>query len=151
MTWFHQSNNRPPQIDFNNFLTEALCTFKVIWTTRNQVIHGSSPISIQEAVSSIHRQFHDHTTVHRTPMNEIEILSETHTEGWTICTTDVSIGYAQSYGSAVLRDHRHRLLGIATTRFSATNPTLVESLMMVKTAEIAISLNYRKVLFLCDN
>ena len=84
-------------------------------------------------------------------MKEFNILSKKHTEDWTICMTDVSIGHTQSYGFAIFRDHKHRLLGIATTRFSATNPTLVESLMMVNAAEFATRCNYRKVLFLCDN
>ncbi|KAF4368734.1 hypothetical protein G4B88_000991 [Cannabis sativa] len=150
MAWFLDKNHRPQLLSFDEFMTGALCIFKVIWEARNEVIHGSSIRPIMEAINLVNRLYNDHRSRWNSKAGK-SVHKRITDAGWWNCCTDVSIQLNHSFGAAVFRDHMDRIVLIYSERFSATDPTLAEASMLASAAEYAMGNLKGKVVFYCDN
>ncbi|KAF4388120.1 hypothetical protein F8388_014803 [Cannabis sativa] len=150
MAWFLDKNHRPQILSFDEFMTGALCIFKVIWEARNEVIHGSRIRPILEAINSVNRQYNDHRSSWKPKVGK-NVHKRITEAGWWSCCADVSIQQNHSIGAAVFRDHLDRIMSIYSERFSATDPTLAEASMLATAAEYAMVNLKGKIVFYCDN
>ncbi|KAF4357231.1 hypothetical protein F8388_017443 [Cannabis sativa] len=99
---------------------------------------------------AIHRSYNDHLSSWN-PKHEKKSHIRMPEPGWWSCCTDVSIQPNQSFGAAVFRDEKDRIVTIFIERFSATNPLLAEAIIVASAAEYARLHLKGKVAFHCDN
>uniref|UniRef100_A0A803PM53 Reverse transcriptase domain-containing protein n=1 Tax=Cannabis sativa TaxID=3483 RepID=A0A803PM53_CANSA len=150
LDWFQQSDNRPANLDLNQFLGGVAIIFDSIWKERNSIIHEGRSSPIEVIIKLINLRLHE-LVPSCTPRAVEQTCWNPPPEGWVTCNSDVAIGRYHSTGAAVFRDASGAILNIVTFRATNCDPLSGEVAAIHEGAAAAVQFGYRNVVFQSDS
>uniref|UniRef100_A0A803QHJ4 Reverse transcriptase domain-containing protein n=1 Tax=Cannabis sativa TaxID=3483 RepID=A0A803QHJ4_CANSA len=150
LEWFQHSDNRPANLDLNQFLGGAAIIFDSIWKERNSIIHEGRSTPIEVIIKLINLRLHE-LVPSCTPRAVEQTCWNPPPEGWVTCNSDVAIGRYHSAGAAVFRDASGTILNVVSFRATNCDPLSGEIAAIHEGAAAAVHFGYRNVVFQSDS
>uniref|UniRef100_A0A803Q978 Reverse transcriptase domain-containing protein n=1 Tax=Cannabis sativa TaxID=3483 RepID=A0A803Q978_CANSA len=150
LKWFSTAHNRPPNLDFHQFLGGAAIVFESIWRERNGRWHEGKATPVAITMNCINSRIREFTALEPSS-NPLQSAWQPPPPGWVACNSDASIGKDQSTGAVVFRDDKGTILKILSCRINHCDLLPAEIYAVCAGVAAAKELGFKNIVFQCDS